>query len=55
MNQHSLSMNLYVHLDKHLDSAQMADEEPFTICSRDGSQRASTAVFISESRDKDKF
>lgn len=39
-------MNLYVHLDKHLDSVQMADEQSF-ICGRDGSQRAFTAIFIS--------
>lgn len=54
VNQHSLSMNLYVHLDKQLDLVQMADEQSFTIC-RDDSQRASTAVFISDERDKDKF
>lgn len=54
VNGHSLSLNFYVHLDKHLDLVQMADEQSFTICCRDGSQWASTAIFISAQRDKEK-
>lgn len=46
VNQPSLSMNSYVHVDKQHDSVQVADEQSFIVCSRDSCQWASTAVVI---------
>lgn len=47
MDQFSLPMNLDVHLDKHLGSVQMADEQLLPACCRESSQWTPAAVFIS--------
>lgn len=47
VDQHRLSMNLNVHFDKHLDSVQMADVQPFPASCMEGPQWALAAVFIS--------
>lgn len=46
VDQYSPSMNLYVHLDKHLGSVQMADEQLLSTCCREGSEWTPAAVFI---------
>lgn len=43
----SISINPDVHLDKHLGSVQMADEQPLPTCCTEDSQRAPAAVFLS--------
>lgn len=47
VDQYPFPTNLDVHLDKHLGSVQMADEQPLPTCCRDSSQWAPAAVFIS--------
>lgn len=48
VDQDPLTVNLDVHLDEHLGSVQVADEQPFPARRRDDTEWAPAAVFISD-------